>query len=108
MTAGILLRDDFDGSCGVWRGNRTMPVRPGVSWRWRGLSPFSFFAAAKTIRGSAPNASDPVTRSIGSLPPVPFVKWLIPSTAQFAASAKSTTGCSEFRVSALLWLFCWR
>ena len=62
--------------------------------KMRGLAASSdlFSATAQTMRGRAPKARDPVTRSTGSLPEVPFVKWEIPMTAQLAASAKSTTG----------------
>jgi hypothetical protein len=40
-----------------------------------------------TIRASAPNARLPMMRSVGSLPAVPFVKCVIPTTAQAVASA---------------------
>jgi len=43
-------------------------------------------------RASAANASEPVTRSTGFFPSVPFVKWVMPMSAAPAWSAKSTNG----------------
>jgi putative transposase len=36
--------------CGVWRGNRAMPVKPGVFWRW---PRFTTAARARTRPGPA-------------------------------------------------------
>ena len=66
------------------------------------LSP-SRFAVAITIRGSATNAIDPVTRSTGSLSPEDFDRCEIPNTAMRCWLAKSTSGCSDRLTSAFLW-----
>jgi hypothetical protein len=57
-----------------------------------------------TTRGSAPNASDPVTRSMGERPSLPLVKCVTPSKAASIAVARSTSGCNPRRVSEFLWL----
>ena len=46
------------------------------------FSPFTF-AATITTRATAPKATEPVTRSVGSRPSVPLLKCEIPSAAAF-------------------------
>jgi hypothetical protein len=57
----------------------------------------------RTMRASAPNATDPVTLSIGDRPSEPFVKCVIPRSAASSFAAISTSGCKPRRVSEFLW-----
>ena len=68
----------------------------------RGPSSLSPLAAAKTTRGMAPKASDPVMRSIGSRPCVPLVKCVMPSVMKLRSTPRSTSGCKPRRVSEFL------
>jgi len=57
------------------------------------------FAAARTIRASAPNACEPITRSAEFFPAVFFAKCVMPRTAQPLFSANVTTDCKLRRTS---------
>ena len=70
----------------------------------RSVSASRTLAVAVTTRGSAPNATDPVTRSMGSRPAVLLVKCEIPRTAASSSLANPASGRRALRTSVFLWV----
>jgi hypothetical protein len=59
-------------------------------WSTLPSSPGSSSAATMTTRARAPKVIEPVMRSIGSRPLVPFEKWVTPNSAALTALDRRT------------------